>query len=87
MNTSQIQLKEAVTLLGPKLVLLRRAFHRMPELSGAEATTAGTIERYLTDLGLSVQTEIAGHGLSASVLCHAQPRHRPFAKRYEARSA
>jgi amidohydrolase len=67
MNTARIQLIEAVTHLGPKLVELRRAFHRAPELSGAEATTAGAIERYLTDLGLSVQTRIAGHGLTALI--------------------
>jgi amidohydrolase len=65
MTTAHIQLKEAAILLGPELVALRRAFHRAPELSGAEARTAAALERYLADLGLPVQTQVAGHGLTA----------------------
>jgi amidohydrolase len=65
MTTAHAQLKQAATLLGPQLIELRRAFHRAPELSGQEARTAAALERYLTNLGLPVQTRVAGHGLTA----------------------
>lgn len=46
-----------------ELVRLRREFHRYPELSHEEERTAGVVAGYLRELGLEVQTGIAGHGV------------------------
>jgi len=61
------EIKSTVQGWQGELVALRREFHRFPELSGHEAETAGRIAKYLTDLGLDVQTGIAGHGVTAVV--------------------
>ncbi len=41
----------------------RREFHQYPELSHQEEGTARRVAQYLKDLGLEVQTGIAGHGV------------------------
>jgi amidohydrolase len=46
-----------------ELVTLRRDLHQHPELSHQEERTAGVVADYLRDLGLTVQTGIAGHGV------------------------
>jgi amidohydrolase len=48
-----------------ELTLLRRQFHQYPELSHEEEGTARTVAQYLEDLGLEVQTGVAGHGVVA----------------------
>ena len=60
-------IKESALKIQPELVELRRDFHRHPELSGKEVDTARRLEGILMDLGLSVQTGIAGCGLVATV--------------------
>ncbi|MDP3182361.1 MAG: M20 family metallopeptidase [Desulfobaccales bacterium] len=49
--------------LAGELTALRRQFHQYPELSHQEERTAGVVAQYLQDLGLNVQTGIAGHGV------------------------
>jgi amidohydrolase len=46
-----------------ELTARRREFHQYPELSHQEERTAWTVAKYLQDLGLEVQTGIAGHGV------------------------
>jgi amidohydrolase len=46
-----------------ELTARRREFHQYPELSHQEERTAWTVAQYLRDLGLEVQTGIAGHGV------------------------
>ncbi len=45
------------------LVRLRRDIHRHPELGFEEVRTAGVVARYLTDLGLEVQTGVGKTGV------------------------
>lgn len=45
------------------LVEVRRYFHRYPELAGKEKRTAKKIADYLSNLGLEVKTNVAGHGV------------------------
>ena len=47
----------------PALVALRHDLHRHPELSGAEARTAGIIAGHLRALGFEVRTNVGGHGV------------------------
>ena len=49
----------------PQVIQWRRHFHQHPELSNREFETAKTIAKYLTDLGLDVQTGIAKTGVVA----------------------
>jgi amidohydrolase len=50
-----------------ELVALRRDFHQHPELSHEEERTARVVAAYLRDLGLAVQTGVAGHGVVADL--------------------
>ncbi|MGA9756668.1 MAG: M20 family metallopeptidase [Desulfobaccales bacterium] len=49
--------------LEPELVALRRELHQHPELTHHEERTARVVADYLKDLGLSVRTGLAGHGV------------------------
>ncbi|REL34474.1 amidohydrolase [Thalassotalea euphylliae] len=49
----------------PQVIKWRRHFHQHPELSNREFETAKTIAKYLTELGLDVQTGIAKTGVVA----------------------
>ena len=53
--------------LEKELVEVRRGFHRRPELRFEEHETAGTLERLLAPLDLSVRTGVAGTGLVADL--------------------
>ena len=55
--------------LFPVLQRLRRDFHRHPELSNQEERTGRLAAEYLTGLGLTVQTDVAGHGVVADLVC------------------
>lgn len=57
-------LAEAIGLF-PYLQSLRRDFHRHPELGFQEVRTAGIVARELSEIGLEVQTGIAGSGVVA----------------------
>lgn len=49
-----------------ELTALRRALHRLPELSGEEAETARTVARALADAGADrIVTGLGGHGVAA----------------------
>ncbi len=47
-----------------KLVQIRRNFHENPELAGHEIRTQQVIRQYLLALGLEVETNIYGHGIT-----------------------
>ncbi|RQO69449.1 amidohydrolase [Pedobacter sp. KBW06] len=47
-----------------KLIKIRRDFHEHPELAGHEIRTKKIIAQYLLDLGLEVDTNIYGHGVT-----------------------
>jgi len=49
--------------LAEELASLRRDFHQHPELSHQEERTARVVADYLQNLGLAVETGIAGHGV------------------------
>ncbi len=57
------EIQAQVPGLAGELTALRRQFHQHPELSHQEEATAGVVAQYLKDLGLEVQTGIAGHGV------------------------
>jgi amidohydrolase len=57
------EIKARAQGLEPELVARRRELHQHPELSHQEERTAGVVADYLRDLGLKVQTGIAGHGV------------------------
>lgn len=68
---AQAQTPEALTTkintrsteLEPKVIEWRRHFHQYPELSNREVKTAQTIEKFLRELGMEVQTGIAHTGV------------------------
>ncbi len=55
----------AIEKLYPKLIQTRRDLHRHPELSNQEERTGRYVALRLRDLGLKVQTGVAGHGVVA----------------------
>jgi amidohydrolase len=57
------EIKTRTPDLSEELVALRREFHQHPELSHHEERTARVVADYLRDLGLSVKTGLAGHGV------------------------
>lgn len=67
--TQSLQANDNVNQLAnqiePEVIKWRRHFHQHPELSNREFETAKTIAKYLTDLGLDVQTGIAKTGVVA----------------------
>jgi amidohydrolase len=58
--------------LAAELVARRREFHQHPELSHQEERTARLVADYLSNLGLTVKTGLAGHGV-LGVLQGARP--------------
>ena len=61
------QIDARARALRPKLVELRRDFHRHPELSNREERTGRVIAERLRALGLEVRTNVARHGVVASI--------------------
>jgi len=57
--------RQEVADLKNELVRLRRDFHRHPELGLQERRTASVVAKYLSDLGLEVETGIGGTGVAA----------------------
>ena len=52
-----------VEALEDALIAFRHDLHRHPELSGAEARTAGRVADRLAELGFEVRTDVGGHGV------------------------
>ena len=52
-----------IAALQEKMVAWRRDIHQHPELSGQEARTARLVADHLRQLGLTVKTGVAGHGV------------------------
>ncbi len=50
-----------------RIVDLRRALHRFPELSGDESRTADRVAAEVSSLGLAVRRDVGGHGLIAEI--------------------
>lgn len=61
------QIDARARALRPKLIELRRDFHRHPELSNREERTGRVIAERLRALGLEVRTNVARHGVVASI--------------------
>jgi amidohydrolase len=61
-------IKSQAQALTDELVRLRRDFHQHPELSHQEERTARVVAGYLRDLGLTVHTGLAGHGVVADLV-------------------
>jgi amidohydrolase len=57
------EIKSRAQGLNAEVVALRREFHQYPELSHQEERTARVAADYLKNLGLTVKTGIAGHGV------------------------
>jgi len=57
------EIKALADSLTDELASLRRDFHQHPELSHQEERTARVVASYLENLGLEVQSGIAGHGV------------------------
>jgi amidohydrolase len=53
--------------LRQELVRMRRLFYQFPELSWEEAHTARAIAGYMESYGLSLRTDVGGHGLVAEL--------------------
>jgi amidohydrolase len=66
------EIKARAQSMAAELVARRREFHQYPELSHQEARTAQVVADYLWDLGLTVKTGLAGHGV-LGVLQGARP--------------
>lgn len=56
-------LSKEVAGLAPKLVALRRDFHKHPERSFQETRTAGVVAEHLKALGLEVRTGVGRTGV------------------------
>ncbi|MEL6673834.1 MAG: M20 family metallopeptidase [Bacteroidota bacterium] len=61
------QIKNLAADIQAEVVEKRRHIHAHPELSFHEEKTAAYVADFLRDLGLSPQTDIAGHGLTALI--------------------
>lgn len=61
------RIREASEALFPRLVELRRAFHRRPELAYQEFETARTVAAFLDESGIPHRTGIAGTGVVARI--------------------
>lgn len=57
-----------------ELVSVRRDLHQHPELSWEEERTAGKVADFLTGLGISFESGIAGHGIVATIPGRDQSR-------------
>jgi amidohydrolase len=66
------EIKATARSMAAELVARRREFHQHPELSHQEERTARVVADYLGNLGLTVRTGIAGHGV-LGVLQGARP--------------
>lgn len=56
-------IEDEILILKDEMIQIRRDFHQHPELGFEEKGTARIISKYLTNLGLKVQTGIAGTGV------------------------
>ena len=54
-------------LTNDQLIAIRRDLHRNPELSHDEARTAGVVVGALEDRGFALRTNVAGHGVVATL--------------------
>ncbi|MFW6127337.1 MAG: M20 metallopeptidase family protein [Thermodesulfobacteriota bacterium] len=61
------EIKALADTLTDELIALRRDFHQHPELSHQEERTARVVAAYLKNLGLEVQSGIAGHGVAGTL--------------------
>lgn len=57
--------------LEPELIEFRRDLHRHPELSLQESRTAGKVAEALSGLGLTIRTQVGGHGIVADLVGEA----------------
>lgn len=62
-HPSHANLEQEITQVEDKVIEWRRHFHQNPELSNREFETSKTIAKFLTDLGLEVETGIAYTGV------------------------
>ena len=67
MNDLLTTIKAQAQEMADELIALRRDFHQHPELSHQEERTARVVADYLRELGLTVRTGIAGHGVVADL--------------------
>jgi amidohydrolase len=65
-------LKSEASLLKDQLIVWRRDFHRHPELGFQEFRTSGIVAKYLSSLGMEVQTGVGQTGV-VGLLEGAQP--------------
>src|SRR4051794_8424764 len=56
--------------LAEQLIAFRRDLHRNPELSLQESKTAEKVASELRQVGISVRTEVGGHGIVADLRGH-----------------
>jgi len=61
------QLLVEVEAIEEKLITFRRGLHRFPELSFQESRTAEKIAEWLRGLGLKVNTNVGGYGVTAEL--------------------
>ncbi|BFT29003.1 M20 family metallopeptidase [Alteromonas sp. D210916BOD_24] len=62
---SEINVDDLATKVEPDVIKWRHHFHEFPELSNREFKTAEYVAKYLTELGLDVQTGVAKTGVVA----------------------
>jgi amidohydrolase len=67
MNELLVTIKAQAQEMAEELTALRRDFHQHPELSHQEERTARVVAEYLRNLGMTVRTGIAGHGVVADL--------------------
>jgi amidohydrolase len=67
LSISSQEIKSLAEGLTGEITALRRDFHQHPELSYQEERTAQVAAAYLQDLGLEVESGIAGHGVAATL--------------------
>ncbi len=66
-NDPQSALRDAVSVMEPHLVALRRSIHSHPELAFQETRTAGIVATELARLGIAHQTGIGGTGVVGTI--------------------
>jgi amidohydrolase len=68
----QEDIRRQITGLYPEMVAWRRYLHQHPELSYREQQTADWIAARLTEFGLTPETQVGGHGVTALLTGRAE---------------
>jgi amidohydrolase len=71
-TTLRVEIERRTAAVMPRVIAWRRDIHEHPELSGEEVRTSKLVAEALTAMGISVRTNVGGHGV-VGVLVGGKP--------------